>query len=242
MGERSSQTFYAADVSITVAAIRRYPVKSMGGEALQRAELDMRGLVGDRRYAVVDAEGKLSSGKDSRRFRRRDEVFSYAAATGADGRVEVRRNGSGWYAGEGELDAELSEAFGDPVRVLAEADVPYFDDGPVSLVGTASLEWCRRELGVDADPRRTRTNLVLETMEPFEEEAWAGRTLEVGSVTLAVDRRLERCRMVDLAQDGVATTTPMLKALGRSRDVCLAMLVDVTAPGHLQVGDVVTVR
>ncbi len=132
------------------------------------------------------------------------------------------------------------QAFGDPVRVLAEADVPYFDDGPVSLVGTASLEWCRRELGVDADPRRTRTNLVLETTEPFEEEAWAGRTIQIGSVQLAVDRRLERCRMVDLAQDGVATTTPMLKALGQSRDVCLAMLTDVATPGHLRIGDVVT--
>lgn len=229
-------------MSITVAAIRRYPVKSMGGESLEHVELDARGLVGDRRYAVVDGDGKLSSGKDSRRFRRRDQVFSYAAGTSADGRVEVRLNGSTWVVGDDNLDAELSRAFGDPVRVLAEADVPYFDDGPVSLVGTASLEWCRRELGVDAHPRRTRTNLVLETTQPFEEETWAGRSLRIGSVELSVDRRLERCRMVDLAQDGVATTTPMLKALGASRDVCLAMLTDVSAPGHLKVGDVVTVR
>ena len=226
---------------ITVAAIRRYPVKSMGGESLEHVELDARGLVGDRRYAVVDGDGKLSSGKDSRRFRRRDQVFSYAAGTSADGRVEVRLNGSTWVVGDDDLDAELSRAFGDPVRVLAEADVPYFDDGPVSLVGTASLEWCRRELGVDADARRTRTNLVLETTQPFEEETWAGRRLRIGSVELSVDRRLERCRMVDLAQDGVATTAPMLKALGASRDVCLAMLTDVSAPGHLKVGDVVTV-
>ena len=214
----------------------------MGGESLEHVELDARGLVGDRRYAVVDADGKLSSGKDSRRFRRRDQVFSYAAGTSADGRAEVRRNGSSWYAGDGDLDAELTQAFGNPVRVLAEADVPYFDDGPVSLVGTASLEWCRRELGVDAYLRRTRTNLVLETTEPFEEEAWAGRTIQIVSVELAVDRRLERCRMVDLAQDGVATTTPMLKALGQSRDVCLAMLTDVATPGHLRIGDVVTLR
>lgn len=229
-------------MSITVAAIRRYPVKSMGGESLERVEVDARGLVGDRRYAVVDADGKLSSGKDSRRFRRRDQVFTYSAGTSADGRVEVRRNGSSWFAGDDDLDAELSRSFGDPVRVLVEGDVPYFDDGPVSLVGTASLEWCRRELGVDADPRRTRTNLVLETTEPFEEEAWAGLTLQVGSVQLRVDRRLERCRMVDLAQDGVTTTTPMLKALGASREVCLAMLTDVAGPGRVAVGDVVSVR
>ena len=36
-----------------VVALRRYPVKSMGGEPLHVAELDRRGLVGDRGYAVV---------------------------------------------------------------------------------------------------------------------------------------------------------------------------------------------
>jgi uncharacterized protein YcbX len=229
-------------VPITVAAIRRYPVKSMGGEDLQRVEVDARGLVGDRLYAVVDDDGKLSSGKDSQRFRRRDQVFSYAAGTRSDGRVEVRRDEHSWLVGDEALDAELSHTFGDPVRVLAEAQTLHFDDGPVSVVGTASLEWCRRELGVDADPRRTRTNLVLETTEPFVEETWAARTLVIGSVELLVDRRLERCRMVDLAQDGVPTTTPMLKALGRARDVCLSMLNDVATPGGLAVGDVVTVR
>jgi uncharacterized protein len=229
-------------VPITVAAIRRYPVKSMGGESLEHVELDARGLAGDRLYAVVDGDGKLASGKDSRRFRRRDQVFSYAAVTAPHGGVEVRRDERRWLVGDEALDAELSDAFGDAVRVLAEAETPYFDDGPVSLVGTASLEWCRRELGVDADPRRTRTNLVLETTEPFEEETWAGRTLEIGSVELLVDRRLERCRMVDLAQDGVGTTTPMLKALGQAREVCLAMLTDVATPGDLRIGDVVRVR
>ena len=73
---------YSGCVPATVPAIRRYPVKSMGGEALERVELDARGLVGDRAYAVVDGDGKLSSGKDSRRFRRRDQVFSYAADDG----------------------------------------------------------------------------------------------------------------------------------------------------------------
>jgi uncharacterized protein YcbX len=226
---------------VTVAEIRRYPVKSMGGEALQQVEVDARGLVGDRLYAVVDGDGKLSSGKDSNRFRRRDQVFSYSATTMPDGRVEVRRGEHSWLVGDEALDAELSHTFGDAVRVLAETRTPHFDDGPVSLVGTASLEWCRRELGIDADRRRTRSNLVLETSEPFVEETWAGRTLRIGTVELTVDRRLERCRMVDLAQDGVPTTSPVLKALGRARDVRLAMLNDVSAPGRLAVGDVVTV-
>ena len=38
----------------TVVDIRRYPVKSMGGESLSEAALDERGLVGDRWFAVCD--------------------------------------------------------------------------------------------------------------------------------------------------------------------------------------------
>ena len=232
-------------MSLSVLEIRRYPVKSMGGEPLQVAELDARGLVGDRRYAVVDGDGRFASGKDTRRFRRRDAVFTYAAATRPDGAVEVRREELSWLAGDAALAADLSARFGDPVRVLAEAGAEqagaHFDGGAVSLVGSATLDWCARELGVDPDPRRLRANLVIATAEPFEEEAWVGRKVEVGPVDrpvrLAVVERVERCRTIDLAQDGVATTTGWLKALGRSRELCLAVYADVVRPGAVAVGD-----
>jgi uncharacterized protein len=223
----------------TVAELRRYPVKSMGGEALPRVAVDARGLVGDRAYAVVDADGRFAAGKGSRRFRRRDEVFGYAAAT-LDGVVVVRRGDDAWPAGHPDLDAELSARFGDPVRVLAEDRTPHFDAGSVSIVGTATLGWCAKELGVDADHRRLRANLLVETGEPFEEEAWVGREIAVGAIRLAVVERVERCRTIDLAQDGVTTTTPWLRVLGPSRDLCLAVYADVVRPGTVAVGDAVT--
>ncbi len=77
---------------------------------------------------------------------------------------------------------------GDPVRVLAESTTPYQDAGEVSLVGTASLDWCREHLGVDADRRRIRPNLVVDTSEPFVEETWTG-VLSVGTARLRVVRR-----------------------------------------------------
>src|SRR5689334_16379501 len=70
-----------ADVQISVTALRRYPVKAMGGEPLDLARFDARGLLGDRWYAVEDTEGRFASGKDTRRFRRRDRVFDYGATT-----------------------------------------------------------------------------------------------------------------------------------------------------------------
>ena len=46
----------------SVVALWRYPVKSMMGEELNRAEVTERGLVGDRAYALVDGtDGKVAS-------------------------------------------------------------------------------------------------------------------------------------------------------------------------------------
>ena len=223
----------------TIHEIRRYPVKSMAGESLRAVEIDARGLVGDRWYAVVDGDGKLSSGKHSARFRRRDAVFDFTSRTTDEG-VRVTGRGGEWRVGDPDLDRALSDAMGDPVQVLAEGTTPHQDAGEVSLVGTASLDWCREHLGVDADRRRIRPNLVVETSEPFVEETWTG-VLSVGTARLRIDRRVERCRMIDIAQEGLPPEGSWLKALTETREMSLAVYLDVDVPGILRVGDAVRV-
>ncbi len=52
-----------------VAGIRMFPVKSMRGERLEQGEFTERGLVGDRAYALIDADtGKVASAKSVRLF------------------------------------------------------------------------------------------------------------------------------------------------------------------------------
>jgi uncharacterized protein YcbX len=218
-----------------VQEIRRYPVKSMAGEALDEVDLDRRGVVGDRWYAVVDGDGKLSSGKHSNRFRRRDAVFEYAARTTGES-VRVAGRGGEWTVGDPALDAALTSAMGDPVRVLPEGDTPHHDEGWVSLVGTATLDWCREHWDIDADRRRIRPNLVIETSEPFVEETWSG-PLSIGSTRFTVVKRIERCRMVDIAQEGLPPLGGWLKALAEARDQRLAIFVDVVEPGAVRLGD-----
>jgi MOSC domain-containing protein len=222
-------------VSVVVSEIRRYPVKSMAGESLASAPVDSRGLVGDRWYAVVDEDARLASGKNSRRFRRRDAIFDYTSLTTDDG-VRVSGPGGEWLVGDPDLDRALTTIMGDQVRVLAEDGTPHHDDREVSLVGTASLAWCREHLGVDADPRRIRPNLVVETTEPFIEETWSGG-LTIGSVRLAVVQRIERCRMIDIAQEGLPRQGGWLKALGQTRDANLGVYLEVAETGTLRVGD-----
>lgn len=221
-----------------VVSLRRYPVKSMGGEALERVDVDGRGLAGDRWWAVVDDEGRFASGKDTRRFRRRDAVFDYTART-ADGTVVVTGPWASWAVGDPALDEELSRNMAAPVRLAAEGGVPHQDAGAVSLVGTATLDWCARRWGLDLDPRRLRVNLVVATDEPFLEESWISLDVVVGSTRLRVAERAPRCRMVDLDQDGALADAPLLKHLGAERDTCLAVYAEVVRPGAISVGDVV---
>ncbi|MEB3194857.1 MAG: MOSC N-terminal beta barrel domain-containing protein [Cyanobacteriota bacterium] len=52
-----------------VRGLWRYPVKSMLGEQLQRLEVDGRGVVGDRGYALLDAQtGRVASAKNPHRW------------------------------------------------------------------------------------------------------------------------------------------------------------------------------
>ncbi len=149
-------------------------------------EVDERGLVGDRAWAVYDADGRLASGKNTRRFRRMDPVFGVAARTVGDA-VELvfpvagRTPWRGVRGGPGALGPLRRGG-----RAGPEADVPHQDAGQVSVVGTATLRELAAlsGLGEPVDPRHLRTNLVVETDEPFVEESWLGKELTVGGVRL----------------------------------------------------------
>lgn len=207
----------------------------MGGEAVGSAELDVRGFVGDRWYAVEDDEGRFASGKDTRRFRRRDPVFHYSAITGPGGQVTVTRGDERWHVGDPRLDQRLSAEMGTTVRVTPEVDVPHQDSGAVSIVSTATLEWCADRWGGSPDPRRLRVNVVVESDEPFVEERW--KDLELGSTRLRVIERVPRCRMVDIRQDGVELGKKWLRSLTQERDMFPAVYAEVIRPGQVTVGD-----
>ncbi len=218
-------------------SIRRYPVKAMGGESLATVEVNARGLAGDRAHAVLDARGMFAAGKHSRRFRRHDEIFEYTARSTSTGVAVARHDAARgpWSVGESELDTELSACFGEPMQVRPEGTVSHFDDCPVSVVGTASLAWFAEEHGLLVDPRRLRVNLVVQTSDAFEEDSWTG--LQIGSVGFEAVKKITRCRVVDLAQDGLMGATPLLKMLGPTREMKLGTYLRVTRPGSLAVAD-----
>ncbi|MFA5983445.1 MAG: MOSC domain-containing protein [Methylococcaceae bacterium] len=71
-------TDFATTTPITVSTLWRYPVKSMMGEELNGSNITNSGLLGDRAYALVDAEtGKVISAKNPKKW---PNFFSFRAA------------------------------------------------------------------------------------------------------------------------------------------------------------------
>ena len=59
----------ASEVVGSVAELWRFPVKSMGGERLEEADITEQGVLGDRAYALIEVDtGKVVSAKSVKRF------------------------------------------------------------------------------------------------------------------------------------------------------------------------------
>ena len=104
----------------SVSTLWRYPVKSMLGEEVNSAEVTVRGLLGDRAYAVIDeADGKAASAKNPRKWPR---LFEFAATLIGPARVRITLpDGATVTSDQHDLDAKLSQALDRQVRFRAAA-------------------------------------------------------------------------------------------------------------------------
>jgi uncharacterized protein YcbX len=225
----------------SVIVLQRFPVKSMGGDRLESVDVTTTGLVGDREWAVYDAQGKLASGKHSRRFRRMDPVFELMARRDGNETLVRLPDGSEHRAGEPVTDAALSEHFGEAVELRPETDVPHQDAATFSLVGTATLAELGRHEGDGRplDPRHLRANVAVETSEPYAEEAWVGSEVTIGGTRLRIEKTIERCRMVGIAQVGLPERPGMLRTISDVNRLQAGVYAAVLTPGAIAVGDLV---
>ncbi|WBB58837.1 MOSC domain-containing protein [Streptomyces sp. WMMC500] len=229
----------------TVATLRRFPVKSMLGERLPQLVIDERGTVGDRLWAVTYGDGKLGSGKNSRRFRRAEGLLHFSASYPAGDEGTGRPHVVTPDGRDLRDDAHLAELLGADVRLAREDAVPHFDECAVTLIGTASLHALGRILGdtEPADARRFRKNILLDTEEPWIEEDWVGREVAVGEeVRLRIIKRVKRCVMTTMAQRDLPEDRRVLKTLTADRGMCLGVAADVLTPGTVRLGDAVRPR
>jgi uncharacterized protein len=224
--------------------IRRYPVKSMLGEIVPAAELGERGVVGDRLWAVRDEDGKFGSGKNTRRFRRMPGLFGFRAHAAEPVPVVELPDGRRFSADDPAGHRAVSEVLGRTVTLVPEASIPHHDEGPVSLLTTASLRALTglsggEPDGAGVDPLRFRTNLLIDVAgDGFPEDEWPGRTVRVGTdVVLRVVRPLTRCVMIDLSQDEAVERNDLLKILAGHHELTFGVVATVEHPGRVAAGD-----
>jgi uncharacterized protein YcbX len=106
----------------SVAALYRFPVKSMLGERLDAVEVTDRGLAGDRAWAVVDrSDGLIATGKHPRKWSKLVELAA-AYTDGPGSPVEVTFPDGGSTRSDADIDAALSRFLGREVAMVNQAE------------------------------------------------------------------------------------------------------------------------
>src|SRR5437660_9771608 len=180
-----------------VEAIFRYPVKSMGGERLEAANLGWHGLDGDRRLAFRrindndhnhDRSGFpwLSASKLPDLLLFTPHRNEDAGADGAQGdphlptHIRTPDDEAMPVFGD-DLANEVGRRYGAPVQMM-QLKHGIFDEANISVIASDTVRQIGRLAGRSLDIRRFRPNVVVRLLRSvaFHEDEWLGGVLSFG--------------------------------------------------------------
>ncbi|MEW9310204.1 MOSC domain-containing protein [Labrys neptuniae] len=226
-----------------IRRIQRFPVKSMGSDILDTAELHWNGLAGDRQYAFVKTNDRgrfpYLTGRDlpdlllyrARYLKPEDPKTSTLVVHSPKG-------------GEYDIDdpalcRELSEAAGEPVHLM-QLGRGHFDSAVISLVSTTTTGRLAQAHGGDIDLQRFRINLLIEPADAESwERDWLDKRVAIGNreVRLRTDRPIERCVMITLDPQTAQRTPAIMKTVARQFANQIGIYGTVEQPGTIGLGD-----
>ena len=226
-----------------VVGLFRYPVKSMGAEALDSIDVGWNGLAGDRRWAFV-RDGLVRSGFPWLTIRELPEMWHYQPRLVEPDQPELSATVVRTPTGE-EIDVvepALAVRLGEGVRVIKQGR-GIFDTMPLSVITTQTISALSSMIGSELDARRFRPNILVEATgnEAFPEDQWVGEVLCIGGMKMRVDKRDKRCVMVNVDPDTAQRDPEILRAIARERQACLGVYGSTVKPGRITVGDSVSV-
>lgn len=223
-----------------VVGLWRYPVKSMAGESLARAEVSWHGLAGDRRWAFVRPDVP-QSGFPWFTLREQPAMANYRPSFADPARPDRSATLVSTPAGEvlDVTDPALAAALGRPDLRVMRQDRGIFDTFPLSIITTQTLANLGCGLGLELDVRRFRPNLLVEAVGDvaYPEDEWVGRVLRIGSTRLRIDKRDGRCAVITLDPVTGERNPAILRAVVDERGGCLGVYGTTVEPGQLAVGD-----
>jgi len=250
----------------TLAAIYRYPVKGLGPDRLDTAELlPGRTIVGDRLYAIENGPSGFDPAHPAylpknrflmlmrnERLAELQTAFDEATHTlaiKAERREAVRgdlRTAEGRAAIERFFAAFCADELRGPPKVLNAPGHSFSDVARkvVSVINLASLAELETSLGVLVHPLRFRANLYVEGWSAWSELDLVGSEIAIGrAVRLKIVKRIQRCAATNVNPDtgirDLAIPQALMQNLGHTD---CGVYGEVVAGGTISPGDEVTIQ
>jgi uncharacterized protein len=209
-------------MTLHVAGLWRYPVKTLAGERLTSAVIGQEGILGDRIVRVRGPEGVRTS-------RRHYPLLGLHGSLGPDGIPLV--NGHPWNSPD--ALALVKAAAGDDAWLEAVDGLERFDVLPLLVATDGAVAAFGR------DVRRLRPNILIGGVQGLDEVDWPGAELHIGDVSVRLDSLRSRCPMTTVDPDTLARDPAVLRDIGRRFRGRLALNAEVVRGGTIGVGDAV---
>jgi uncharacterized protein YcbX len=244
------------------------PVKALHVVNPEEVELTRAGVVGDRRFWLVDSDRRLVNGKGHPELMRVhpewDEASRRLRLAFPDGSiVEGGAEPGEPFAAElygtphpsrlvpGPWQEALSEFAGEPLTLLwsegGAQDRGNDRGGWASLVSRGSLERLRAVAGAaePVDGRRFRMLFEIDGVEPHEEDGWLDNRVAIGDAVIVPLGDVGRCVVTTCDPDSGVSDLDTLGLLagyrreGAVEPLPFGVFCDVAVPGPVRVGDAV---
>jgi MOSC domain-containing protein len=250
----------------SVAWITIAPVKSLALVHRDEVELEPFGVRENRRFYLVDDNGRMINGKVVGPLVRAVPDYDDKAGRLAlhlpdgdvvEGDVAVGDLLTTSFFGrpvagrvvEGPWSEVLSRLAGRSLRLVRTEEPGHGADrggrAGVSLVGTASLEALANAAGVDSvDGRRFRMLFGVDNVPPHAEDRWIGRRLHIGDAVVRLRGNVGRCVITTQNPETGVPDLDTLRVLGTyrgevetSESLPFGVWGEVVEPGRVRLGD-----
>ena len=207
-------------MTLLVAGLWRYPVKSLAGEALTVAALTPEGIPGDRIVHVRGPEGVRTS-------RRHYRLLGLQGTLGSDGRPRI--DGHPWDSPE--ALALVKNAAGSDAWLEADEGLERFDIEPLLVATDGAVAAFGRDI------RRLRPNILISGVAGMAETLWEHARLRIADAVVRLDSRRGRCPMTTVDPDTLDRDPQVLRDIGRRFGGRLALDAHVERAGTVRTGE-----
>lgn len=231
-------------MSLQISELYVYPIKSMGGIALDTAQLSNTGIAYDRYWMLTDEHGRFLTQREIPELARFRPAWSEEAllVRSDDQQIAVPKTSHSdrmlectvWgdqvlaYPEDDDINAWFSEILQRKVLLVRRADsaqryvdgqttatINFPDSSQYLIIGQASLDDLNSRLEKSLPMNRFRPNIVFTGGQPYEEDNWL--SIQVGEINFTATKVCGRCKITTIDQERAIVGTEPLPTLAAYR-------------------------